>query len=118
MVSDWREGFRAAVTTVVMARGRPASSHDPDDYQSWVYGTYHDQYREILAHAKRCAFSPSGAVEAVEWSAFTDTEAPNENKHGLYVVASCACGLYTDVTWLYEADLGDLVNDLLAAVKS
>jgi hypothetical protein len=110
----WPDDFTTAVAQVVLAKGRPATPYDPDYYASWVYGNYHDDYREIKEHAKTCPFTATGQVAPVEWSEFTDTEAPNLNKHGLTAQVSCACGLYQDVTWLYEADLGTAVRDLLA----
>lgn len=112
---SWQDDLRSAISTVVLRKGRPVTPYDDDNYSSWVYGNYHDHYREIRQHAKTCPFAVSGEVKPVEWSEFQDTEAPNLNKHGLTAVASCACGLWENITWLYEEDLGTVLKDLLEA---
>jgi hypothetical protein len=110
--SNWQEELRSAIATVVLRWGRPVRPYG-DDYSSWVYSTYRNDEAVIRQHAETCPFAVSGEVRPVAWSAFEDTEQPNVNRHGLVTVASCACGLFKDVTWLYERDLGTMMRDLL-----
>lgn len=116
---SWQEEFKAAVTVVVLNKGTPARARkdDPDDWRDdWVYGTIHPDFWEITEHKKTCEFTVTGGkVDAVEWSAFDGTFNDNQEKHGLVAVASCACGKWQDITFLYEAELGEVMHDLLAA---
>ena len=113
----WQEELRAAVRRVVLSKGRPASNRpDPEDWRDpWLYGTQHRNWEEIAEHRKHCEFSPTGPVQPVQWSEFHDTDQPNYDKHGLIAVCSCACGKYTDVTWLYQGTLDQVIRDLLNA---
>lgn len=119
-MSDWKKGFTEAVAKVVLEKGTPAEhSEDTREFYKnfrydWTYGYYHDDYYEIRKHSKTCKFTASTA-KAVEWSEFQDTDADNLQKHGLYVIASCECGEWENIWWVYEGALGDVLNKLLEA---
>lgn len=57
-------------------------------------------------------FRQEGGFIAAQWSSFAGTFTGNENKTALIATASCACGKYTDVTFLHEADLVDIIREL------
>lgn len=117
-MSDWKEGFIDAVGKVVLKKGAPANA-TPETVESysgynwdWTYGTFHNDWHKIAKHQAACEFTPSVAKD-ISWSEFQDTDSSNITKHGLYAIASCECGKYTDIVWLYEGTLGEVLKSLL-----
>jgi hypothetical protein len=115
-MSDWKEEFKKAVEKVVLEKGTPTTEADIEyGYASgWVWGVISNNWKEIRDHQKVCKFTGS-KIESVHWSEFDGTDCPNVDRHGLYTVASCECGKWEDVTFVYEASLEGILNSLLEA---
>ena len=113
----WQEEFRSAIEAVVLSKGHPARPRETDDWRDpWTYGTIRQDWHDIMDHQKTCAFHATGKVEPVRWSEFQDTFSDNKDAHGLICVASCECGVWYHVLFLYEGTLGQVMEDLLKEV--
>jgi hypothetical protein len=132
LVSDWRDGYRAAVSEFLMKEGMFVEDTnypkddwhgepDPEDYSDYntTYG-WADYTHNI---GRSYAIPPEPACRAVSvdpstmrersLSMFTDTFHSNEHKVGVEVRATCACGKYTNKWLRWEGTVGDILPALL-----
>lgn len=131
---DWREGYRQAVSEFLMEKGmfvdeanypRPRWDQDEDDDTDYdEYGTQYG-WADYTHHIGRdYTHPPQPGCRAVEvdpttmrersLSMFTDTFHDNENKVGVEVRATCACGKYIDKWLRWEGSVGEILPALLS----
>lgn len=132
-MTDWREGYRQAVGEFLMREGMFVDEanyprahwdkdDDPNDYDE--YGTQYGWADYTHHMGKTYARPPIAGCTAVlvdsstmrerSLSTFTDTFHDNENKVGVEVRATCACGKYTNKWLRWEGSVGEILPALLS----
>lgn len=102
-----RAEYDAALRAATLKNGTLVDRHPS------VYGYMAEDWE----HKNACEVTSSEAPREVEWSQFTDTFAPNENKHGVSVSGvSCACGALVNREVRWEADASEMTEALFEYV--
>lgn len=133
-MSDWREGYKAALAEYVKANGSWVDERyyprahwnkpdDPTDYDTrdTTYGWWDYRHQQDLSHYggdPACTGVVSVDMSTLRErtiSQFVGTFTDNENEVGVEVRATCACGQYTDKWLRWAGTVGDILPALLEA---
>lgn len=109
-MSDWREGYRAALGKAILSHGAVPRTGERSQYSSW---TDFEATYALAGHKESCAFQlVGGDPTEISLYQFNGTFADD---HHVDVVAgefTCACGRYVGQEVAVETTLSDLIQEV------